>query len=71
MSDQQANAAGVVLKTQAGKTYFIPQKLLDGFAVGNPAGIEALDHAAKNPVEQHAAYSVSIDRDLLRQVFIF
>jgi hypothetical protein len=69
--DPQNTASGVVLKTRNGKTYFIPQKVLDGFSVEPAAGREALDKIIQKPTEMHEAFSVNIDRDLLRQVFIF
>jgi hypothetical protein len=70
MSDKPQTTSGVVLKKDD-KVYFIPQKVLDGFAVENSPGIEMLNKTTEKPVETHQAFSVNIDRDLARQVFIF
>ena len=70
MSDQQRTTSGVVLKTKD-KTYFIPQKILDGFAVGHSQGVAVLNKTSQTPTETHEAWSVNIDSDLARQVFIF
>jgi hypothetical protein len=69
MSDQPRHTSGVVLKTKD-KTYFIPQKVLNGFAVEHSQGVEMLNKTTKTPTETHEAWSVNIDSDLARQVFI-
>jgi hypothetical protein len=68
MSDKPKTASGVVVKKDD-KVYFIPQKILDGFAVKNSASIEIMNKATR--AETHESYSVQIDPTLARQIVIF
>ncbi len=71
MSSPHNTTSGVVLKTEDGKVYFLPQRVLDGFAVNNSPGIEMLTKAIQKPTQTHEAFSVSIDPNLARDIFIF
>jgi len=69
MSDPKNALAGVVLKTPKGDTYFIPQKVLEGFRVEDPAGKTMLDQLVASAPGSSAplqAHSVSIERSVLQ-----
>jgi hypothetical protein len=67
MSSPQNTLPGIIFKSPDGRTYFIPQKVLNGFEIQDPAGktvLEQLITAAPTPGLQ--AYSVSINRSALQ-----
>jgi len=66
--NKEKEAAGIVL-TRGEKIYFIPHRVLEGFSVEHPAGQEVLRKAIAE-VPAHNAYAVTVDRDILQQIFI-